>query len=363
MRLVVGLLGAVLLVATVVNAGRGLVAPRTKASWLPTVLWLFWRSVLRRRPGARHRYTTLDRTLEWLAPLTLVSQLLAWLFSLFVAYAALAYGVTPGLRWPAALRQAGSSLFSLGFAVPRGPETTVIDILAAASGPLLIALQIAYLPAMYGAYNRRETQVTLLRALAGEPSWGPELLARQHLIAAQSQFPWVYENWARLAADVGETHANYPILLSFRSPQPYRSWVVSLLAVMDAAAMQLACAPRSAPSEARLVLRAGFLALRDIADARSIPYDPDPIPDEAIALTFAEFRDGVAWACAAGFTPERPAEDAWPHFRGWRVNYEALAYTIAARVDAVPAPWSGPRDWPADPIYPQRPQHREPGPE
>ena len=40
---------------------------------------------------------------------------------------------------------------------------------------------------------------------------------------------------------------------------------------------------------------------------------------------------------------ERSAEEAWPDFRGWRVNYEAVAYRLADRLTAPPAPWSGPR--------------------
>jgi hypothetical protein len=41
-------------------------------------------------------------------------------------------------------------------------------------------LQIAYLPTLYSAFNRRENEVALLNARAGTPSWGPELLARTH---------------------------------------------------------------------------------------------------------------------------------------------------------------------------------------
>jgi hypothetical protein len=260
-----------------------------------------------------------------------------------------------------AFREAGSSLFTLGFASAHRRGLTAIDFVAAASGPLMIALQIAYLPTLYSTYNRRETEVTLLRSLAGEPSWGPELLARQCLVNTLENLRRVYQSWERLAADIGESHANYPVLLAFRSPKPYRSWVIAMLAVMDAAALHLTLAPATAPWESRLVLRAGFLALRDIADARGIPYDPDPWPDAPIALTLEEFRKGVRWAEDAGFQRERDVDDAWPDFRGWRVNYEAMAYALARRHDAVPALWSGPRDWPAEPIPPRRPPHRQPG--
>jgi hypothetical protein len=356
-----GLLGVVLLAGTTVSVLRTLVLPRSKASRLLTSLWRFWRAVLRGLARPRRRYEALDRLLEWHAPLILVSQLLVWLLAMFAGFTLVSYAVAPRLGWAIALREAGSSLFTLGFAVPRRLQLTVVDFAAAASGPLLIALQIAYLPTLYATYNRRETEVTLLRSLAGEPSWGPELLARHYMVGAVDQLQRVYQRWERLAADLGESHANYPVLLAFRSPKPYRSWITAMLAVMDAAAMHLTLAPATAPVDARLVIRAGFLALRDIADARGIGYDPDPRPDAPIALTFEEFREGVKRAEDAGFRPVRDVADAWLDFKGWRVNYESLAYMLARRSDAVPALWSGPRDWPSEPMPPNRPPHRQPG--
>ncbi|MFD0345875.1 hypothetical protein ACFQ0M_06895 [Kitasatospora aburaviensis] len=150
------------------------------------------------------------------------------------------------------------------------------------------------------------------------------------------------------------------MLLSFRSPQPNRSWVVGLVSVMDAAAIHLAVNPRSAPPEARLVLRAGFTALRDIARSLRVDFDPDPSPDTPIRLSYTEFDAAVAMITAAGFR-ERATADAWPHFHGWRVNYEALAYELARRSDAVPALWTGPRDFHAL-RSPGPPRDRRPAP-
>jgi hypothetical protein len=62
-----------------------------------------------------------------------------------------------------------------------------------------------------------------------------------------------------------------------------------------------------------------------------------------------------------GFATEVDAETAWPHFRGWRVNYEDLAYRWADRVLAPPAPWSGTRTGLREQnVTPQRPAHRTP---
>ena len=83
-------------------------------------------------------------------------------------------------------------------------------------------------------------------------------------------------------------------------------------------------------------------------------------------LTRAEFDEAVAHLAEAHWTFERDPDEAWRHFRGWRVNYEAAAHGIAAHLDLPPALWSGPRARLGTVAKPQRPAHREPdasGPE
>ena len=113
-----------------------------------------------------------------------------------------------------------------------------------------------------------------------------------------------------------ETHTTYPVLIFFRSPHKLRSWLLGILAVMDAAALQLALNPSSAPTEARLCLRMGYLSLREIATVARIDHDPDPFPDDPIELSFEEFNGAIDKLMESGFDCERTAEEAWPHFRG-----------------------------------------------
>jgi hypothetical protein len=261
-----------------------------------------------------------------------------------------------------AAREAVSSMFTLGFAFNGHAEPTLLDALAALCGLVVIAVQIAYLPTLYAAFNRRETEVTLLNSRAGLPPWGPELLARTRygMRARTDDLPELYAQWERWAADVAESHSNYPVLVRFRSPQPRSSWLVGLLAVMDSAAMLLALCPSRDRIEPRLCIRMGFTALRQIADALGIPFEADPSPDGDITLTFEDFEPAVQRLIDVGFPVERSAREAWPHFRGWRVNYEAIAYSLAAHTDAVPAYWSGPRRWRVTEIAPFRPPNRAP---
>jgi hypothetical protein len=237
----------------------------------------------------------------------------------------------------------------------------VIVFLAAAVGLVILTLQIAYLPTLYGAFNRRETDVALLNARAGVPSWGPELLARTHYAlgtgtSTLDTMPELYTQWERWAADVAESHTTYMQLVRFRSPQPLSSWVTALLAVLDSAALFLALSPAAAPViPARLCLRAGFECFNRIAQAMGIYIPEEADPQAGISLTYAEFLQAVDRMRAVDFGIERDLAEAWPDFVGWRVNYERSAYTVAAAVYAVPALWSGPRRHPVAPIAPSAP--------
>jgi len=349
-------------VVVVVNGGsvlRALVMPRGRYKGLPRVVDRFTSALFRSLSGRKRSYEQRDRVLAVQAPAYLVMVLAGWLMAFLVGFAA--------ILWPftrdgfGALRESGSSLLTLGFAATPQLGPTIIDLCAAAAGLATVALQIGYLPTIYGAFNRRETEVTLLGVRAGVPPWGPEMLARTRVgLQAEGDIDDVYKSWERWAADVAESHSNYPVLIRFRSPQAHASWLVAMIAVLDSAALFHACSPSRAPMSGRLVLRMGWTCLRQIADVVGVPYDPDPRPDAPLQLTFQEFAQGVAWMRAVGFEVERSDEQAWAHFCGWRVNYESIAYALCKQVDAVPAMWAGGRRHNDEPIAPFRPPIRSP---
>ena len=352
-------LGIALILATWSSVLRTLVVPRGLTSRLTAGVNRVVRTAFELVSGRFSSYETKDAILVAQAPAVLIALLAAWVL-LFLAGFTLAFlGVTDA-SVGGAFREAGSSLFTLGYAGTERMPATVLHFSAAATGLVVVALQIAYLPTLYDAFNRRETLVTTLQSRAGSPAWGPELLARHQIVATLDNLPAFFAEWERWAADVAESHTNYPVLVTFRSPRPLRSWVVGLLAVLDAAALQLALNPSTRQSEARLCLRMGFTSLRDICTAIGISYDPDPRPDDPIALSYEDFLIGIARLEGVGYAMERSPEEAWPHFRGWRVNYEANCYALAMAVEAVPAMWSGPRRHSIEPMLPVRPPNRQP---
>ncbi|MEO6715349.1 MAG: hypothetical protein ABIM89_18265 [Mycobacteriales bacterium] len=351
--------GLVIVVTTLDSVFRTLVVPRGLTSRLTYVL-----ARLAMRPfhwlAGRHPddYLKRDRIRAIQAPTAVLVQLIGWMLLLGVGYGLIVWPLAGSFG--GALREGGSSLLTLGFATTDTAAATVVGFAAAASGLIVVALQIGYLPTLYAAFNRRETLVTRLQSRAGEPAWGPEILARHHAIGTIDNIASMYDDWETWAADVAESHSNYKVLIWFRSPHPLRSWTVGLLAVLDSAALYLALCPSTAPSEARLTLRMGFTALRDIGSSINMEFDADPRPDAPIALTYDDFLVGVERLQKSGFEFERSPEEAWPHFRGWRVNYEDLAYRLADSVDAVPAPWSGPRRGVLAPMAIVRPINRVP---
>jgi len=358
-RVLAAVLGGFILLVTASSVLRALVVPRGRAGRLQKWADQLTTRVFQLVTDRLGSYEDRDRVLAAQGPLFLGTLLAEWLLLFLLAFTLLLWPQTQAFG--AAVREAGSSLLTLGFQTTNRPWATAVDFCAAAAGLATVGLQIGYLPTIYNAFNRRETEVTLLGSRAGDPPFGPELLARTRVgLQAENELDDFYRGWERWAADVAESHSNYPALIRFRSPAPYTNWVVAMLAVLDSAALLSALAPTRTPTSARLALRMGFLALRQIADAVGLAYDPDPRPDTPIALTYAEFDEAVQQLADVGFECERDSAEAWPHFVGWRVNYESLAYTICAEVDAVPALWSGPRRRPTTPFAPIRPSVRTP---
>ena len=264
-------------------------------------------------------YEGKDALLAPTAPVAIVAQLAFWAGCFIVGYGLMLEGTTHSLA--SALAQAAGGVFTVGTIDLSGPANSAVDIAAGATWVVIVALQIAYLPAIYQAFNRRESLVAMLESRAGVPAWGPEVLARHQLVGIIDTLPGFYAAWEEWSADLAESHTTYPVMLLFRSPDPWFSWLVGLLAVLDGAAMHLALAPGTASSEARLCLRMGFTALNRIAMVLRWKVDPDPNPEGPIDLTFEEFEAAVAMLDRIGFPMERSAEEAWPDFRGWRVNY------------------------------------------
>lgn len=338
------LLGVVVVVGTLSSVLTTLVVPRATSSRVLRAISRGLALAVRRTVRRLEGYEAKDRFMSLVGPLAMVFLFVIWLALLVVGFGLMAWWDT-STSLLHAMVVAGSSVFTLGFATLASRAAEVVELVAGGTGLLVVALEIAYLPTLYAAFAARETEVTLLGTRAGVPAWGPEILARHHWFRTTAELPDLYRAWERWSAAVAESHTNYPSLMWFRSPVPWRSWLTAMTAMLDAAALHDAVNPGSAPRQARTCLQMGVGTLRALAGALHIDYNPDPLPTTPIRLTYEEYLLGVERLQQVDFPFERTPEEAWRHFSGWRVNYEPIVDALTTLVMPPPAPWFAPRPW------------------
>ena len=277
------------------------------------------------------------------APLGLLALVPVWCFIISIGYA-LVYRSLGVASWQEAFLISGSSLFTLGFKAPQSLPMALIVSSESMIGLILVAMLIAYLPSMYAAFSRREITVTMLEVRAGKPPSAIELLLRYHRIHGLQQLYDLWATWEKWFADIDESHTSLPALVFFRSPLSDNSWVTSAGAVLDAASLTLAVVDIPLDPQAQLCIRAGYLALRHVADIFRLPYYPNPhFPDEPISITRLEFDQACDELAKAGLPLKTDRDQAWIDFAGWRVNYDRALLGLCRLIIAPVAPWSSDR--------------------
>lgn len=85
--------------------------------------------------------------------------------------------------------------------------------------------------------------------------------------------------------DVGVATSHYPLLAWFRGPSAYTSWIPSLLAALDSAALHTALVPDTAPAECRALVRTGSHALEKVSATMRFASTSAPPDAKTTALT------------------------------------------------------------------------------
>jgi hypothetical protein len=335
-------LGVVLLVVVLDSAVRTFVLPRGVAPVLTRLVFVGLRIVFNAMARLTRTYDGRDSVMALYGPVGLLFLPAVWIFVTLLAFAAMfhALGVSGYER---AIEMSGSSLFTLGFIRPPDFASTCLSFVEAAFGVGLLALLIAYLPTIYGAFSRREVLVGQLATFAGHPPSGVDILRRAHLMERFHLLEELWVQWQGWFAELEETHTSLAVVNFFRSPAPHRSWVTAAGAVLDAASLRLAATEMGFDPQAGLMVRSGRYALGAIAAYFDLPYDADPEPTDPILVTREEFDDACDQLVASGIAVRADRDAAWADFQGWRVNYDLALVGIAALVMAPYAPWSSDR--------------------
>jgi hypothetical protein len=330
--------GLTLVVITLVSTVRSTMLPRGVPTVINRQLSLALRVIFKLRAGRSPSYERRDRIMAMFGPVNLLALLATWLVLIIIGYVAMYLGV--GVRPLAnAFELSGSSVFTLGTTAAHGFGAVALTYTEAGLGLLLLTLLITYLPTIYGAFSRREAVVTLLEVRAGSPPSATEMLIRFHRIGQVDRLAGLWRRWEQWFVEVEETHTSFPVLVSFRSPQPDHSWVNAAGTVLDAASLWMSTIEHPIDPDAQLCIRAGSLALRRIAALVRVPFNADPQSGQPVTISRYEFDAACRTMAEAGVPLKEDLDAAWQSYAGWRVNYDIVLLNLARLTEAPPAPW------------------------
>lgn len=339
--------GSLLLAATFYDLFQSVVLPRPAVGRVrlsPTLvryLWMAWQPVA----AQPRRLQTREGLLAAFGPLMVVVLLLIWGFALITGYALVLHGLrdqlrpTPGTFGTTLFFSVGNMLsFGVDGMEPTGNAARVLVGFEAATGFALFALVISLLFALFNAFQRRETAVVALDAIAGAPPSGVQMLencARYHM---PEQVATTFLEWRTWTVEVLESHLAYPLLLYFRSSHDNEAWPNSFGAVMDAAALVSTTIEGGPEGPAHLMLKVGNHLIEDLG--RYYRYSGER---EAF-VEREEFADAWARLRAAGYRM-RPEDAAWQEFTQVRSAYAPWLNRLTRRLFMPPAPWIGDRSY------------------
>ena len=342
LRVLLFLAGLALVLLMIRSMVRTFLVPRALQAHLSRAVFVTVRRVFRLRASERHDYAMRDRVMALYAPVALLVLLAVWFTLVLAGYSAMFFalgGVSPF----EAFTLAGSSMLTLGFAMPPDDAGVVLSFTAAGLGLVLLALFITYLPSLYGAFQRRERGVAKLEVRAGQPPSGVYLIELAWAVGRLENLRALWAEWEDWFTDVEETHIRSRRSCSSAPPIPIESWITAAGAILDGAALFASTVDTPRQPEPEFMIRSGYLCLRHLAEFFNIPVDHDPKPDDPISITRDEFEAAAERLRASG-VPLRPDRDrSWRDFAGWRVNYDAALVALAKLSMAPRAPWSSDR--------------------
>jgi hypothetical protein len=303
--------GVILIVGMLSDAVATLIVTQGSSGlWRPTrmfyaVTWRATRAVAARLPEGVGEYT-----LHVYPALSLLGLLVLWLAGLMVGWSLVYWGLDQPVGgthdYGTLVYYAGTSLVTPLFGSAHDNAVRTLTLLETLTGVVTIALMISYLPALYGAYSRREARLLTL----DDPQGGRITPARVIVLNAPGgDVEVLYRElraWEMWTADVLESHVSYPMLALFRSQHAGQSWVTALGLVTDAATLASACIEGAPSREPYFLYRRGRRAILEISERLHIPRSEHPVS------WLNEENFDLAWrALAEAGLPLRDKATAW----------------------------------------------------
>ena len=334
LRLLLGLLGAVLVVITLSAAIRSFILPRNESVRLNALAYKGVRVLFDLAASAATTYARRDRIMAHYAPVALVTLPIVWEALLSLAYTLIFWALGEG-SWYQCYTLSCSSLLTLGSAKSENPLVTVFSYSEATLGLLLLTLLLSYLPTIYQAFSRRETTVARLELRAGAPARAASLLLWLNRDGSLADDVAQWGDWEQWFVELEESHTSLPIISFFRSPQPGRSWVTASGLILDTANLMFSALDVPRIPQAELTFKAGCVSLNRIYRFFDVKAGVEPtglLPDSEPAEKpgEADFLTACDELAEAGLPVKPDRAAAWKSYQELRGRYLPARDFLAA---------------------------------
>ena len=353
MNVLASLAGVAILVLVLWDAFEAIVLPRRvtrrfrltrlfyRATWTP------WAAVARRlRPGKVR-----ESLLSAFGPLSLLLLLAVWAVGLTIGFALLQWSghsledSARGSSFATDLYMSGTTFFTLGLGdvIPHGARARALTVLESGTGFGFLAVVIGYLPVIYSAFSRRESNITLLDARAGSPPSARELLRRFAHPDAHPSMTRFLRDWEVWTAELMESHLSYPVLCYYRSQHDNQSWLAALTTILDACAFVTAHGEGEAAWQARMTFAIARHAVVDLSQVLNAPpaaWVEGRLPRGELEQLREDLRVAGIPLCTEPEGAER--------LRAYQRLYEPYAHALARRLLITVPGWSPPGKAPHD---------------
>jgi hypothetical protein len=340
--------GAALLLLTLNDLFQSVIVPRAVGRRF-RISYVAWRWAWMAWPVLSWKLYPRDEKrrqffLALFAPASLIGLLSMWAVLIILSFGLMFWGLRAGLEpLPHTFGEtayfAGSAMTTLGFGdiVGRSSGTRLLSVIASVTGLGFFAITTAYLFALFGAFQTRETFVVVLAVRSGMPPNGVNLLAIAQYSRTAEDLETLFADAQRWGASVTEMHMAYPVLAYFRSGHEHQSWIGTLGTLLDAATLLITTVDGLRNGQARFFYNLGRQATHDLAKHLGA------VPEvRAPRIERGEFDKACDRLERAGLKlHERDA--AWERFCHMRSSYAAELSGLARHFQIMPLEWVGDR--------------------
>ncbi|HKC62369.1 MAG TPA: potassium channel family protein [Pyrinomonadaceae bacterium] len=348
MHTFVGILGCIVILIILWDVFETIILPRrisrkvrlTRFYYKHT--WLLVTGVAKRlRPGKWR-----ERFLGFFGPISLLMLFVVWGSGLILGFAMIHWAVGSSIRvaggvpsFRSDLYFSGTTFFTLGLGdiTPMTPLSRFVTVLEAGTGFGFLAIVIGYMPVIYQAFSKRESNISLLDARAGSPPSATELLARHGRDRSLNTLGDFLHEWEHWAAELLESHLSYPVLAYFRSQHENQSWLASLTTILDTCSLVVVGVEDGPVWQAKMTFAMARHALVDLAQVFNTP-PRAPDHDRLQSETFTKMRETLKTAGVA----LRDGTEAEKKLAELRRMYEPYVNSMAKFLFMSLPPWIHP---------------------